>query len=239
MRVPVITLYGPRQAPFTEKVRRGLIYKGYDFRLVEPDGPEDYKRWSPKTGQLPVLDLNGESIPDSTDILLRIDRDRPDPPLLSTQPNVAAQQRQLEEWADESFLFYYLKYRRLTDGVEAPMPTRAEADGVLEGGDATSGTLRRIGAWLRAGGTWERPHTGILREVGLRMDDLVNFLGARPFFYAQDLSMADLGVYSMLHTMRVGAIPGSEKLLGERPSLVAFMGRVEERTGGAEPSAAA
>ena len=36
---------------------------------------------------------------------------------------------------------------------------------------------RRLGAWLRAGGTWERPETALLRQVADRMDDLVNFLG--------------------------------------------------------------
>lgn len=234
----MITLYGPRQAPFTEKVRRALIYKGYEFELVEPESPEDYKRWSPKTGQLPVLDLNGESVPDSTDILLRIDADRPQPPLLATDPTVATQQRQLEDWADESFLFYYLKYRRIVDGVAAPMPTRADQGDVRAQDPEPSGALRRFGAWLKAGGTWERPQTAIAREVGLRMDDLVNFLGARPFFYAQALSMADLAVYSMLHIMRAGAIPGSEKQLVERPSLLAFMARVEDLTGGVEPDPA-
>lgn len=232
----MITLYGPRQAPFTEKVRRALIYKGYDFQLVEPETPEDYKRFSPKTGRLPVLDLDGESIPDSTDILLRLDQERPHPPLLAADPTVAAQQRQLEEWSDESFLFYYLKYRRLVDGVQGPMPTRGDAEARRSvQGERPAGPLRRVGAWLRAGGTWERPQTGIVREVGLRMDDLVNLLGARPFFYAQDLSMADLAVFSMLHVMRVGAIPGAERLLASRPTLVALMARVEERTGGSTP----
>lgn len=229
----MITLYGPAQAPFTEKVRRGLIYKGYSFELVEPESPEDYLRWSPKTGMLPALHIDGEIVPDSTDILLRLDLERPEPPLLARDPTTAAQQRQLEDWADESFLFYYMKYRRLVMGVDSAIPTREEqAARAAREARESSGALRRLGAWLRAGGTWERPHTTILREVGYRMNDLVNFLGARPFFYADRLSMADLGVYSMLAIMRADAIPGAARLLAERPSLVALMGRVEERTGG-------
>jgi glutathione S-transferase len=236
----VITLYGPSQAPYTEKVRRALIYKGYEFELVEPTTPEDYKRFSPKTGQLPVLDLDGESVPDSTEILMRLDEIRPEPPLLSSDPTVAAQQRQLEEWADESLLYYYLKYRRLVGDEEQVMPVAdgdpdppgSSAD--LEQDDSGSGPLRRIAAWFRAGGTWERPHMGVVRQIGDRMDDLVNFLGARPFFYSDKLSMADLGVYSMLAIMREGSIPGAARLIASRPSLVAFMQRVEEQTGGAK-----
>ena len=222
-------LYGPRQAPFTEKVRRALIYKGFEFELVEPSTPEDYKRWSPKTGQLPALHLGDEIVPDSTDILLRLDQERPEPPLLSRDPTVSAQQRQLEDWADESFLFYYLKYLRMSEGGST---TPVADDSGRPEPREPAGPLRRFGAWLRAGGTWERPQTGLLREVGQRMDDLVNFLGARPFFYAHQLSMADLSVYSMLYTMRADAIPGSAMQLVQRPALVSFMLRVEELTGG-------
>lgn len=229
----MIILYGPAQAPFTEKVRRALVYKGYEFELREPESPEDYKRWSPKTGKLPVLDLDGDHVPDSTDILYRIDADRPNPPLLSSDPTVATQQRQLEDWADESFLFYYLQYLRTLESEGPIVPTR---DGAAASREARarppSGPLRRLAAWLRAGGTWERPETAILRGLGLRLDDLTKFLGARAFFYADRLSMGDLAVYAMLFTMRNEAIPGSSQLVAQRPALVGLMQRVEEATGG-------
>ena len=48
--------------------------------------------------------------------------------------------------------------------------------------------------------------------------------------------MADLGDYAMLYTMRRDTIPGSAKHLADRPSLIAFMARVEEATGGATPT---
>ena len=64
----------------------------------------------------------------------------------------------------------------------------------------------------------------------------MNFLGTRPFFYAEQLSMADLGVYAMLFTMRNDSIPGAAELIAQRPILVAFMDRVEDVT---SPAAAA
>ncbi|MEM7410571.1 MAG: glutathione S-transferase family protein [Myxococcota bacterium] len=226
----MIVLYGAARVPFTEKVRRALLYKGVSFELREPRSKEDYTRWNPKTGLLPFLDLDGEGIEDSTEILLRLDERFPEPPLLSRDPMVADQQRQLEEWADESFLWYFLKYRRMI-GEELGLPLAEGSDGgTYDTPSPTSGSLRRLGAWLRAGGTWERPLTALLRELGLRMDDLVNFLGARPFFYSETLSMADLGVYAMLFTMRKDAIPGASRLIQERPNLAAFMGRVEDAT---------
>ena len=236
--VATITLYGSARTPFTEKVRRALLYKRLPFELCEPTCAEDYRRWNPKSGMLPVLTLEEDgveqSVEDSTDILYALDARFPEPPLLSADPTTASQQRQLENWADESFLWYFLKYRRMVGAGEMELPLASDApepDATpATGENGQSGALRRFAAWLRAGGTWERPITGLLREIGLRLDDLVNFLGARPYFYSDRLSVADLGVYAMLYTLRNGSIPGAEHLLAQRPSLVAFMERVEQAT---------
>jgi glutathione S-transferase len=224
---PKIVLYGQVQTPFTEKVRRGLLLKKLDFELCEPSGPEDFKRWSPETGLLPVITIDGERTADSTAILLRLDERFPNPPLLAPEPKIAAQQRQLEDWADESFLFYFLKWLRLRRERD-----EAEAALIQRGGLARIAILRRLGAWLRAGGTWERPETAVSRAIGDRLDDLVNLLGTRPFFYADRPSMADLAVYAMLRFVEVGAMPDSAQRLLARPGLVAYMRRVEAETGG-------
>ncbi|HEY8156663.1 MAG TPA: glutathione S-transferase family protein [Myxococcota bacterium] len=222
-----IALYGQSQTPFTEKVRRALLMKGLAFDLFEPSGPEDFKRWSPDTGLLPVLTIDGERTHDSTAILLRLDERFPNPPLLASEPKIALQQRQLEDWADESFLFYFLRWQRVKAQREA-----AEAAAPKRGGLARIAMLRRLFAWLRAGGTWERPETAIVRGMADRLDDLVNLLGTRPFFYAERPSMADLAVYSMLRSVEHGSMPDSAQLLNSRPGLVAYMRRVEAETGG-------
>jgi glutathione S-transferase len=218
---PKITLYGPLRAPYTEKCRRALILKGLDFELREPAGPEDYERWSPETGLLPVMTVGEELVSDSTNILLRLEEIRPEPPLLSADPTIAAQQRNLEDWADESFLWYWQRWQRIVDEHSASPPP-----------PVWPRPLRRVGAWLRAGGTWERPQTALLRGVEDRMNDLVNFLGSRRFFYSDRVSMADLAVYGMLFTLSRDAIPGSARLLSSRSMLLEFMRRVEDETGG-------
>jgi glutathione S-transferase len=206
-------------------VRRALLFKGLPFELREPSGPEDYRRWSPETGLLPVVQIGAERVADSTAILYRLDELFPDPPLLATEPRTAEQQRQLEDWADESFLWHFLKWQRMEQERQAA-ETAPRVNGSMRRG------LRAVGAWVRAGGTWERPHAALLRQIGDRLDDLLNFLGARPFFYADRLSMADLAVYGMLFTIRHESIPGTARLLSERPGLLDYMGRVEQVTGG-------
>lgn len=224
-----ITLYGPTRIPFTEKVRLALLYKGLAFELVEPASREDYWRWNPQSGLLPVLEIDGERTPDSTAILRRLDELYPEPPLLASDLRIRSQQQQLEDWADENLLWYFNKWIRIRD---AAVENEAERRGRL----ASARWLRRAAAWLRAGGTWERPETGVIRGIADRLDDLLGFLGTRPFFYSDRVSMADLGVYAMLYSLSLGAIPGSQKIVVSRPPLVEFMRRVETATG-SEPAA--
>jgi glutathione S-transferase len=216
--VNVIKLYGPGNTPFTDKVRRALIFKKLDFEHFEPESPDDYKRWSPKTGLLPVLDIDGEHIPDSTEILFRLEELFPEPPLLSADPRIAGQQRTLEDWADSNLSWSSNQWRATRDAEPKPEGRRSG--------------LRYLLGWLKTGGTWERPEISIVRSLGARMDDLIGFLGSRPFFYSETLSMADLSVHSMLITMRHDFIPGSIRLLEERPVLAELMTRIESATGG-------
>jgi glutathione S-transferase len=58
----------------------------------------------------------------------------------------------------------------------------------------------------------------------------VALLGKRPFFHGDQLSVADLSVFGMLLVLRDSPITGGGTLLAERPSLMAFMERVDELT---------
>ena len=216
----MIVLYGPRQAPFTEKVVRALALKGLSFEIREPETPEDYRRWNPETGLLQLLDIDGERVHDSTAILLRLDELYPEPPLLSPEPRTRAAQLNLEHWVDESFFFYWLRWQRVLEERPDPPPPPA---------------ARGVRGWLRGRGakeTDDRPSEGlrIQQAIGKHLVDLDRMLAERPFFYASRLSMADLAVYAMLRSLASDSIPGGATQLGSRPRLLAFMKRVEDVT---------
>ena len=213
---PKIALFGDRQVPYTEKCRRALLLKRLEFELHEPSCAEDVLRWSPETGLLPVMTVDGELVSDSTNILLRLDQIRRDPPLVSPEPMAAARQRHLEDWADESFLWYYRQWLRIaapTPAVKAP-------------------PLRHLGRWLRSPKGDTATRNELIQELAARLDDVVNLLGTRPFFHAESISVADLTVYGMLFAFAADAIPGSAALVASRSALLGFMQRVEEATGG-------
>ncbi len=212
-----IQLYGPRLAPFVQKVVRALRLKKLDFTLHEPEGPEDYRRWSPDTGLLPAISVDGERVSDSVRILDLLDRRYPQPPLESRDPKVAGAQRRLESWVSETFFYYWVNYLRTeneeAEGEPDAVPRRMASLGVL-------GRFRKLSTPPAepAGSEFER-----------RLADLENFLGDRPFFYGDEISRADLAVHSFLESTR-DQVRGGRRMLAKRKRLLALMERVEEQT---------
>lgn len=212
-----ITLYGPREAPFVIKVELALLLKKLDFDAKVPQGPEDYRRWSPETGLLPVIDVDGTRVHDSSAILDFLDERFPEPPLLSSDPKTASSQRRLESWAEQTFTFYWMSYlRALVRGDEA-----AEQPSGAPRGGARSRLSRR-----KKAPTVNLEQEGLGKEFGQRLDDLVNFLGRRPFFYSDRVSRADLAVYSFLNYVPETAGPVVAVVESRQP-LVDLMARVE------------
>lgn len=204
----------------------GLAFKGFrDFALVSPESPEDYRRWNPETGMLPVMDFDGTRVPDSSGILDWLDAQFPNPPFLARDARTARQQRQLEAWISETFFFYWLRWMR----------EQVLAEEAAKRSDATSGgELARLGILTRVSELLtdapERPDERG-PEFARRLDDLVGFLGTRPFLYADQPGRADLTAAAFLHSLERNSFPGGERLLEARPTLSALLARVREHLG--------
>jgi glutathione S-transferase len=216
-----IILFGDRATPFTEKVARGLVLKKLEHELVKPKSPEDLWRWNPEKGEMPVLQLGSERIVDSTRILERLDREFPEPPFVSADPKVAAAQRRLEDWADNVFLWYWRAWRAAVQRREAAVAA-ARTPTWLQ-------PLKRALGSAEAGST--RDPAALVSELGRRLDDLVGFLGDRPYFYAYGPGMADLAVYAGFHAVWSGSWETARGELARRPALLGFMERIENETG--------
>jgi glutathione S-transferase len=204
----------------------GLAFKGFrKVSLMAPEGPEDYRRWNPQTGLLPMLDFDGTRVPDSSGILDWLDERFPEPPLLARDPRAARQQRQLESWISETFFFYYVRWIR-EQVLEQEAAERAASG---SGGElARLGILDRVAELLgdAAERTSERGP-----DFARRLDDLVGFLGTRPFLYADQPSRADLTAAAFLRSLERNRIPGGARLLETRPALPALAARVRAHLG--------
>ena len=225
-------LYGTRLSPFVEKVALALALKKVAFRLVPPSSPMDLKKWNPQTGKIPVIDLGGERLWDSTLILARLEERFPDPPLYSKDPAVAAAQRLLEDWSDESLYWYVMALRWTRKNAPASVSQIVAGLSAFIRPVARLVLPRQIGRMPWAQGLGRLPDGVLVRELGHRLDDLVTLLGRSRFFHDNAPSAADLALYGQFATMRSGPTPEAEGLLDERPALADFMKRVEEATGG-------
>ena len=228
-----IVLHGSRLSPFVEKAYRGLRYKGLEVELVELGNPMQLRKLNPVTGKMPVALFDGERVHDSTFILRRAEELQPEPPLYAADAEVAAHQRRLEDWADESLYWMAMALRWTRKNAAAT------ASQILSGLPALLRPVvkpmvtRQIGGMARAQGFGRLPDDVVLRELGLALDDLATSLGGRAFFWADRPGAADFAVHGQLHMLTSGPTPEAEALIADRPALVDFAKRVEEASGGA------
>ncbi len=195
--MPKLTLYGPPRIPFLIKVRLALAWKKLPYEWVVPDGPEDFKKYSPRTGLLPALHIDGDIIEDSSVILDELQKRFPEPSLVAADPKIARSQIQLERWSEAAFMFYWIHYLQE----------------VAATGKASPGT------------------GGLADEFSQRLDDLVNFLGGRPFFYADEPSRADFSVFGFLGGVGIAVGEDVAAEVASRPALAAHLARIGDLTG--------
>jgi glutathione S-transferase len=217
-----ITLYGSRLTPYTIKVERALHWKGLPFASEEPQSAEDYRRWSPKNGLLPVIELEGMRVQDSAAILDLLEQRFPEPPLLSPDPKLAREQRRLEQWVGETFFYHLFRWVRSRVG-DAAEPR--DGDGL--------GPMMRLGL-IGPNGQLRREIFDATRGPGPDFDDalgeLRKLLGARAWFFADRMSRADLAVYAALQGLVSDRYPGGAALLGRYPALWRHYERVDAAT---------
>jgi glutathione S-transferase len=166
---------------------------------------------------MPVLDIGGERLYDSTLILRRLDVLIPEPPLHDADPRVAAYQRFLEDWSYESLYWYGMALRWSAANAAASAFLAPVLSLVL---------TRQIGGQARAQGLARLPLETLVAELGRRLDELVVLLEDRPFFFADHPSVADLAVFGQVTMLGSGSTPQAEALLAARPALGAWRARV-------------
>jgi glutathione S-transferase len=100
-------------SPFCQKVARMLKFKGIAYETVNYNGVLGAKvPMLSKVGKVPVLDINGQRIQDSTRIARYLDETYPElPRLYPVDPLQKAYVELWEDWADELLYFYEIHFR--------------------------------------------------------------------------------------------------------------------------------
>ncbi|WP_182913803.1 glutathione S-transferase family protein [Sphingobium terrigena] len=230
--MPEIVLHQLEISPFCDKVRRVLAYKGLAYRVCNVPMAKlgQLRRLSP-AGKVPILELDGAVLHDSSDICRALDKTAPSPPLFPEDPHARAQVDILEDWADESLYFFEMTMR-----FTWPYDRQRWVTQILK---YDSPVMRRLARPLvpfltrKQGvqqGLARRTEADILRELDRHLAALAQLLNGADYLVAGALTLADIAVVSQLE-----CVAGSGKGLaavGRQPAVVAWMERVESQTGG-------
>lgn len=217
-------------SPFCLKAHRALRAAGLPYTRRHGSRPAAHRRHNP-TGQVPVLLADGAPAADSTEILRRILEWRPDAfgagdeawlweELGDTALNgflVAARWADERNWA-ATRQAYFGRAPALVRALVAPR-LRARVVGTLVARDV----------W-RAGpdACWRR-FAALLDRLDGRAPDVGFWCGRR-------LSVADLGLFAQLHSLRTPLTPWQAAEVARRKRLSAWLDRVQEETVCAAPT---
>jgi len=225
----MITLYQFAASPFCDKIRRVLRYKRLPFAIHEwPLAEVGSIREKNPTGKLPILEIDGTVIGDSTDIALEVERRHPRPALLPADPAQRAQVLVLEDWADESLYFYEMTTRFGEQDFDSNV-------GKLMAG-APKELLDAISPMLREGFKTTTGTQGIGRKSAAQLAaDVERLFGAiedlqqaTGFAVGSSLTLADIAI--AVQAECIGDSTIGKRVLQSRPALVGYFKRIDALT---------
>jgi glutathione S-transferase len=193
---------------YNEKARWALEYKSVEHeRRAPPPGPHmPLALWLTRGRQvtLPIIQLDGERIGDSTAIIAALEERVPEPPLYPADPDERGRALALEDWFDEQ-LGPYL--RRLAFHELRRDPERFDA--LAERGAPPA--MQRLG---RAGGVGARALVGVRygarrseaaeharEKVVAALDQLEEELGDNEYLAGDRFSVADLTAAALFYPL--------------------------------------
>lgn len=226
-----ITLHQFEISPFCDKVRRILHVKGVPYEIREIRALRsavDVRRIN-RIGRVPVLEVDGQLIADSSEIARFLDERFPDPPLWPADPRERAQCHLLEDWADESLYFYEMTMRLQWRSNSARWARELmRADGRF--GEAIGPLLvpLLVAQRTKAQGVGRKPHELVLRELERHLDAIDTLLGEGDWLASGALTIADIAVAAQV-TAISGAREGRAALDGH-PVTAAWLRRTNDAT---------
>jgi glutathione S-transferase len=216
-------------SPFVLEVSRALRLAKVPFAMTQVNMMK-LKETSP-LGQLPVVAFGDEKVADSTRILERIEALVPGSMTGGLDARGVAEAWLWEEFADTSLYPYVLTTRWVDDRgwpvprkhffATVPAPVRAVVAGMVR-----RATKRKV---------FERDFTrGGLDACYERMRRVLDSLEARApdegFWLGPKASVADLGLFAHLHSLRLPLTPWQAEEIARRKRLTRYLDRVDAAT---------
>ena len=217
-------------SPFVLKVRRALKIAGLDYDSWRVDHPAKLKKVNP-AGQAPVLLVDGVPVADSTRILAKIEDLAPGRLSRDADPRVRAEALLWEELADTSLSGFLVAARWADD--DNWERTRAvifgKAPWFVRALIAPRVRARVVGS-LVARDVWRAGADACWERFRLTLDQLEARAPESGYWVGRALSVADLAIFSMLHSLRNEITPWQRDELAKRARLTSYLDRIDAET---------
>lgn len=190
---------------YSEKVRWALRFKGVEHeRRAPPPGlhiPVALWLTRGRSGTLPILELDGQTLIDSTSIIAALEKHVPDPPLYPADPRVRKRALELEDFFDRDLgpAIRRLVWHELRGEPERLGGVAAQAVPASLG--VPYARALATGASLRYGAGSERAARAAESTVLAVLDRLEVELGDREYLAGDRFSAADLTAASLLYPL--------------------------------------
>jgi glutathione S-transferase len=201
---------------------KGIPFEVHEWPLAEVGGiPEKNP-----AGKLPILELDGKTISDSTDIAVEVEKRHPTPALIPADPADRGRVFALEDWADESLYFYEMTLRFGDADFERNLPKLLPDAGMR----ATMGEMLKgmLASTTAAQGTGRRPAAQLAADVDRLFGAIEDMQRATGFVVGSSLTLADIAIASQAECIADSTV--GRKALEKRPALAAYFRRVDELT---------
>jgi len=223
---------------YAEKVRWALEYKGIDHgrRSLLPGSHIPIALALTRGAQptVPVLQLEGRNIGDSTEIIAALEARYPEPPLYPIDAEERARAIELEDWFDENLGPHarLLPFYELIQEPELFAEIAAESvPGPLGKAKPVVGAYARAYTSIRWGANSEDGAAAAREGVVAAFDKLEEELGGGEFLVGDSLSVADITAASLFYPVVVPPEGPLDSNLPRPPALDRFRDSLRDRRG--------
>ncbi len=226
-----VTLFQFELCPYCHKVKAGLEAKGIPYTKVEvnpmnkkelPPLPEGSKK------KVPVVQHEGQTIEDSTEILTYLEKAKPQTtPFLPTNEEARKKTETVEQWVDDDLTFVLptVIYGTWGEAFKAAQVTARTSNFgpfqnvMVRGGGSL--IMHQVAKKIvkKRGGT--DPHTMLKNEL----DKFEGWLGEGPFICGEAPSLGDIAAHGAFTCIK--EFPAF-RYVRERPQLSAWYDRVDQ-----------
>jgi glutathione S-transferase len=222
-------------SPFCLKTHRALRFAGLLYERRFGNAPADFKRWNP-TGQVPVLLVDGKPVADSTRILQRIET------LTGAFTRGLDERQRAAAWLWEEFsdtaLNGFLVSARWAFDENWPLIRQAyfgAAPWFVQRLIAPK-VRKKVMATLVARDVWRQGRDACWTRFLKTLDALEARTPDSGFWVSPTISVADVGLFGQLQSLRTPLTRAHAEQVARRPRLSNYLDRVDAATRAEQPT---